>query len=204
MIYTYDFGDNWHHTIDVEKIHQPQPGATYPRCSAGRRACPPEDSGGPWGYAGMLTAIRARKGPRYREVQEQGDHRHDPEAFDLAAINAALAEASAGLSHADWVAANSASSHDSRSTITAAGRPLRSSSTGWPSATWSQVSSVISPTTGNGSTRGVLHGGNCTTFAVYGIRFTVDDERLAVLREFAATCHAPCRLKDAGMTATVW
>lgn len=98
MIYTYDFRDNSHHTVEVEKIQRPQPGATYPRCSAGRRASPPENSGGPCCYTDMLTAIRARKGPRYREIREWGDHRHDPKGFDLAAINATLAEASAELS----------------------------------------------------------------------------------------------------------
>lgn len=70
MIYTYDFGDDWHHVIDVEKVlTRPRPSATYPRCSAGRRACPPEDTGGPWGYADMLKARRARRGPRYREIK---------------------------------------------------------------------------------------------------------------------------------------
>jgi hypothetical protein len=91
MIYTYDFGDWWHHIIDVEKIHRPHPGTTYPRCSAGRRACPPDDAGGAYGYADMLKALRARKGARYREIKEWLNGPYDPEAFDLAAINEALA-----------------------------------------------------------------------------------------------------------------
>lgn len=92
MIYMYDFGDCWHHIIDVEKIHRPHPGTTYPRCSAGRRACPPEDAGGAYGYADMLKALRARKGSRYREIKEWLSGPYDPEAFDLTTINAALAE----------------------------------------------------------------------------------------------------------------
>ena len=92
MGYRYDFGDCWDHIIEAEKIHRPHPGTTYPRCSAGRRACPPEDAGGAYGYADMLKALRARKGSRYREIKEWLNGPYDPEAFDLIAINKALAE----------------------------------------------------------------------------------------------------------------
>jgi hypothetical protein len=34
-----------------------EPTADYPRCLAGRRAGPPEDVGGPYGYAEFLDAI---------------------------------------------------------------------------------------------------------------------------------------------------
>lgn len=53
LFYVYDFGDYWEHEIMVEKIITPRKGVkgvTYPVCLAGRRACPPEDSGGPPGY----------------------------------------------------------------------------------------------------------------------------------------------------------
>ncbi|MER6946789.1 hypothetical protein ABT294_22420 [Nonomuraea sp. NPDC000554] len=40
----------WDHDLIVEKVHQATPNARYPRCSAGGRACPPEDSGGPEGF----------------------------------------------------------------------------------------------------------------------------------------------------------
>ena len=55
--YTYDFGDNWRHEVLVEKVEPPEVGAAYPRCTGGRRACPPEDSGGAWGYAEMVSAL---------------------------------------------------------------------------------------------------------------------------------------------------
>ena len=41
--YTYDFGDDWQHTIELEKMAPREENIEYPRCLAGRRACPPED-----------------------------------------------------------------------------------------------------------------------------------------------------------------
>ncbi|BDT39471.1 plasmid pRiA4b ORF-3 family protein [Streptomyces yaizuensis] len=90
--YVYDFGDHWTHHIIVEKIHRPAPSTCYPRCSAGRRACPPEDCGGPLGYERTLRAIRARKGPRYRELREWGLHRYDPARFDRDEVNRGLSD----------------------------------------------------------------------------------------------------------------
>jgi hypothetical protein len=57
--YVYDMGDNWGHTIQVEKVLDAEPGVRYPRCVAGKRACPPEDCGGPWGYGDFLQAIQS-------------------------------------------------------------------------------------------------------------------------------------------------
>lgn len=88
--YTYDFGDFWQHVVEVEKIHRPAPRTAYPRCSVGRRACPPEDCGGPEGYYDMLKVLRSRKGWRYRELRENGLHKYDPAAFDREAVNREL------------------------------------------------------------------------------------------------------------------
>jgi hypothetical protein len=44
-LYEYDFGDGWDHTVVLEKILPAQINADYPRCIAGKRACPPEDCG---------------------------------------------------------------------------------------------------------------------------------------------------------------
>jgi hypothetical protein len=95
--YVYDFGDYWQLLITVEKVlagTRPRPGTVYPRCTGGRRAAPPEDCGGPYGYADMLKVLRSRKGYRYRELRERlGPGRWDAEAFDLDEVNAALARA---------------------------------------------------------------------------------------------------------------
>jgi tetratricopeptide (TPR) repeat protein len=88
--YQYDFGDSWEHEILVEKVLPTETGARYPLCTAGRRACPPEDVGGVWGYADFLDAIADPAHERHEELLEWIGGEFDPEAFDLAAINADL------------------------------------------------------------------------------------------------------------------
>jgi Plasmid pRiA4b ORF-3-like protein len=87
--YTYDFGDNWQHEVLVEKFLLPEEGQEYPVCVAGKRACPPEDVGGPWGYMEFAEAIRDPEHERHEEFLEwRGEF--DPEEFDLDAVNEKL------------------------------------------------------------------------------------------------------------------
>lgn len=97
MGYVYDFGDDWQHVVEVEKVlTRVRAGTVLPCCTAGRRACPPEDVGGPPGYAAMLSALRSRKGWRYHQAREQlGRSRFDVEAFDLTEANTELARLAA-------------------------------------------------------------------------------------------------------------
>lgn len=55
--YIYDFGDHWDHVVKVEKIATAIPGMTYPWMFLGEGRCPPEDVGGPPGYAEFLKAM---------------------------------------------------------------------------------------------------------------------------------------------------
>lgn len=90
--YVYDFGDNWWHDITVDKIlTRPRRGNTYPRCLAGRRTCPPEDTGGPTGYAWLLAGLRHRKGHRYHQARDALGSGFDPAVFDCNEVNARLA-----------------------------------------------------------------------------------------------------------------
>ena len=87
--YTYDFGDNWQHEVLVEKVVSPEERMSFPVCIDGKRACPPEDVGGPWGYIEFAEAIRDPEHEQHAEFLEwRGEF--DPEAFDLDAVNKQL------------------------------------------------------------------------------------------------------------------
>lgn len=88
--YEYDFGDGWQHEIRVEKILPLQPGRSYPVCLSGRRACPPEDVGGIWGYAEFLRARKNRHHPDYYHYKEWIGSKFDPEAFSVESVNHTL------------------------------------------------------------------------------------------------------------------
>ncbi len=85
--YEYDFGDSWEHTVLVEKVLPREAGAAYPRCIKGKRACPPEDCGGIWGYAELLETLADPDSPEYEEMSEWVDDDFDPDLFDIEAIN---------------------------------------------------------------------------------------------------------------------
>ena len=64
--YTYDFGDDWRHKVTVEKVGAVESGTAVPDCIGGRRACPPEDCGGPWGYQDLLESLDGPGAPDYQ------------------------------------------------------------------------------------------------------------------------------------------
>ena len=88
--YTYDFGDNWEHVLQVEKTLAAEPGVRYPRCIDGKRACPPEDCGGSWGYGEFLEAIQDPEHEEHEDMTEWIGWEFDPEKFDLEEVNAEL------------------------------------------------------------------------------------------------------------------
>jgi hypothetical protein len=90
--YEYDFGDGWEHELLLEKIIPAEANVHYPRCLKGKRACPPEDCGGVWGYADLLEAMADKSHSEREMYLEWLGGEIDPEAFDLAEINAILQE----------------------------------------------------------------------------------------------------------------
>lgn len=81
--YVYDFGDNWEHIIQLEKILPREKGVNYPICIKGKRACPPEDCGGIWGYEEFLEAIKDPKHQEHEEMLEWIGGEFNPEHFDI-------------------------------------------------------------------------------------------------------------------------
>lgn len=90
FVYEYDFGDGWQHTLKVEKVLSAQPGIRYPRCTGGKHACPPEDCGGPYGYAHLLEVLCNPDDEEHEEMLEWVPPDFDSEAFDLEEVNEAL------------------------------------------------------------------------------------------------------------------
>lgn len=85
--YTYDFGNCWGHNVELMRIVPAVPGKEYPVCIAGKRACPPEDCGGTYGYDELLKKRAKAKAERTDEENEelewyQMDDDFDPEAFN--------------------------------------------------------------------------------------------------------------------------
>ena len=90
--YEYDFGDSWDHEVLLEKVLPVEADAHYPRCLKGKRACPPEDCGGIWGYEDLLKILADKKHPEYDTYFEWVGGELDPEAFDLEEINEILVQ----------------------------------------------------------------------------------------------------------------
>jgi hypothetical protein len=81
--YLYDFGDDWHHTLEIEELLALDATPRFASCIDGARARPPEDVGGIAGYENFLAAIADRKHPEHVETKRWCGGHFDPEWFDL-------------------------------------------------------------------------------------------------------------------------
>lgn len=86
IAYVYDFGDNWQHIIELEKTLPAEIGIKYPICLDGERNGPPEDCGGPHGYAGLLEVLFDPDDSEHEDTKEWVDTMKGctfhPEEFD--------------------------------------------------------------------------------------------------------------------------
>ena len=85
----YDFGDGWSHRLVVDSVGQPEQ-AHIPVCLDGARACPPEDCGGPGGYADLLEVLADPADEDHTDMMEWVGGGFDPEGFDLKAVRERL------------------------------------------------------------------------------------------------------------------
>ena len=88
--YEYDFGDSWHHTVEIEEVREERDGDRGVRCLDGARSCPPEDCGGTDGYVRLLEILFDPRHPEFDEVRHWAGGGFEPERFDLQAVNATL------------------------------------------------------------------------------------------------------------------
>jgi hypothetical protein len=88
--YIYDFGDDWNHTVTVEKILPGESPYDGPFCIEGERNCPPEDCGSIPGYEDIVNAMKNKKSKEAKEFIEWLGEPYDSERFDLDEINKRL------------------------------------------------------------------------------------------------------------------
>ena len=87
--YEYDFGDGWEHEVAVEAGAAADAATVYPECIAGEGACPPEDCGGPGGFAELKELLAGPPSLERKEMRVWAGEDYDPAHFDLAAANTA-------------------------------------------------------------------------------------------------------------------
>lgn len=89
-VYEYDFGDGWEHEIVVEARWRTALGLKFGVCLDGQQACPPEDCGGPGGYADLLSVLFDPTHDEHDFMLDWVGGLFDPAEFDLALANARL------------------------------------------------------------------------------------------------------------------
>jgi hypothetical protein len=90
--YRYDFGDEWVHKVQLEKMLAFDERLSLPLCLRGKRACPLEDVGGTPGYKKFLATLSDPARPGHTELLAWIDGAFDPEDFDVRQTNDALGE----------------------------------------------------------------------------------------------------------------
>lgn len=92
LIYEYDFGDSWTHKIVLEKTLPFHTDKKLPYCVTGKRACPPEDCGGIWGYENLLAILENPAHDEHEEMLEWLGGEFDPSYLNRREINQLLLE----------------------------------------------------------------------------------------------------------------
>jgi hypothetical protein len=99
LLYVYDFGDNWSHTVQLEAVLPRDAAAPRAVCTAGERPGPAEDCGGVDGYE-LFAAATDPTHPGHAAARAEIAQVHGPEIeleawapvpFDLDGINERLA-----------------------------------------------------------------------------------------------------------------
>ena len=90
MVWEYDLGDSWRHTLRVEKS---EPGGKSPyevTLNKAKGACPPEDCGGVWGYAHLIEIMADPEHPEHEDYKEWLGHKLQPGRTNIAKARKAI------------------------------------------------------------------------------------------------------------------
>ena len=90
--YTYDFGDDWRHSVTIENVTAADPTLDYPRFLDGSRRAPPEDVGGIPGFDEFLDAMTKPRHPDHQRLTEWYSGSFDPDDLNLAVISSRIGE----------------------------------------------------------------------------------------------------------------
>jgi hypothetical protein len=90
--YTYDFGDDWRHSITVEAVTDADPAVEYPRFLDGDWRAPPEDVGGLPGFEDFLIAMSKPRHAQHRKVVDWYGGRFEPNDIGVDTINERIAK----------------------------------------------------------------------------------------------------------------
>ena len=91
LTYTYDMGDDWHHTIVVEAVGPVAHDTKYPRFVTGKRRRPPEDVGGFPGFELFLEAMSNTSHEAHGQLRQWYGGPFDPDDIDELAAKRAVA-----------------------------------------------------------------------------------------------------------------
>ncbi|SDC02280.1 pRiA4b ORF-3-like protein [Raineyella antarctica] len=93
LAYTYDFGDNWRHTLLLESVEERAADEPDAVCVAGEQACPPEDVGGIGGYDEILAGLAGADADDEWMAERLAwlPEGFDPAEFSVDQVNQALA-----------------------------------------------------------------------------------------------------------------
>ena len=83
VLFEYDFGDGWEHEVVLRKVEDYADGEKAEvHLLGGKRACPPEDCGGVWGYQELYEVMAHPYTTRAKELKQWLGYKFDPEDFD--------------------------------------------------------------------------------------------------------------------------
>ena len=88
LLYMYDFGDDWEHVITFKSLVLTS--EPLPKLVKAEHGCPPEDCGGPGGFADQMQIFHDPSHPEHEEIKEWLGEDFEPGALDLVALQAAV------------------------------------------------------------------------------------------------------------------